>query len=69
MHMSHVINNLILSILVTLLVFVWFIIAFLADGNSYLKLRQRYNKPVYEQAKPQEHEKKGEEAKKPGKLD
>jgi cytochrome c oxidase subunit IV len=69
MHLRHEIKNLIMTIVVPLLLFVWFIIAFLADGNSYLKLRQRYNKPVYEQAKPQEHEQHGEEAKKPGKLD
>jgi len=69
MHLRHEIKNLIMTIVVPLLLFVWFIIAFLADGNSYLKLRQRYNKPVYEKAQPQEHEKQGEEAKKPHKLD
>ena len=68
MHLRSEIKNMIMTIVVPLLLFVWFIIAFLADGNSYLNLRQRYNKPVYEKAEPK-HEKHGEEAKKPGALD
>jgi len=69
MHLRHEIKNMIMTIVVPLLLFVWFIIAFLADGNSYLDLKTKYNKPVYEKAKPAEHEKKTDEAKKPGKLD
>ena len=69
MHLGDEIRNMIMTIVVPLLLFVWFIIAFLADGNSYLDLKTKYNKPVYEKAKPAEHEKKTDEAKKPGKLD
>jgi cytochrome c oxidase subunit IV len=35
MHLKHEIRNLIMTIVVPLFLFVWFIIAFLADGNSF----------------------------------
>ena len=35
--------NLIMTIVVPLCLFIWFIIAFLWDGNSWLTLRNRYN--------------------------
>ncbi|MFT4203308.1 MAG: cytochrome C oxidase subunit IV family protein [Chitinophagaceae bacterium] len=43
MHLLH--ENQILKrlILIPLLIFIWFIIAFLADGNSFLNLRQKYD--------------------------
>lgn len=39
MHLGHEIKNLILTILMPLLLFVWFIIAFLAEGDSWKNLR------------------------------
>ncbi|MEP6682752.1 MAG: cytochrome C oxidase subunit IV family protein [Parafilimonas sp.] len=35
MHLKHEVRNLIMTIVVPLFLFVWFIIAFLADGNSF----------------------------------
>ena len=43
MHLRHEIRNLIMTIIVPLLLFVWFIIAFLADGHSFNKLKTNYN--------------------------
>ncbi|UYQ92570.1 cytochrome C oxidase subunit IV family protein [Chitinophaga horti] len=40
MHLGHEIKNLILSVLVPLVFFVWFIIAFLADGDSWKNMRK-----------------------------
>ncbi len=47
MHLGDEIRNLIMTIVVPLCLFIWFIIAFLWDGNSWLNLRNRYKgKPV-----------------------
>ena len=35
MHLKHEVKNLIMTIVVPLVLFVWFIIAFLSDGNSF----------------------------------
>jgi cytochrome c oxidase subunit IV len=43
MHLGDEIRNLIMTIVVPLCLFVWFIIAFLWDGNSWKTLRNRYN--------------------------
>lgn len=59
MHLRHEIRNLIMTIVVPLLLFVWFIIAFLADGNSYLDLKNRYA-PYYKEKSTQQMEKKEE---------
>ena len=48
MHLKHEVRNLIMTIVVPLLLFVWFIIAFLYDGNSYKELRNTYN-PYYKE--------------------
>ncbi len=39
MHLGDEVRNLIMTIVVPLILFVWFIIAFLADGNSWKNLR------------------------------
>jgi cytochrome c oxidase subunit IV len=39
MHLGDEVRNLIMTICVPLVLFVWFIIAFLADGNSWKNLR------------------------------
>jgi len=39
MHLGDEIRNFIMTIVVPLILFVWFIIAFLADGNSWKNLR------------------------------
>jgi cytochrome c oxidase subunit 4 len=43
MHLKHEIRNLIMTIVVPLALFVWFIIAFLYDGNSFRNLRNTYD--------------------------
>ena len=48
MHLKHEVKNLIMTIVVPLTLFVWFIIAFLADGNSFRNLRNTYN-PYYKE--------------------
>lgn len=40
MHLRHEVKNLIMTILFPLLLFVWFIIAFLADGDSWKNMRR-----------------------------
>jgi cytochrome c oxidase subunit IV len=74
MHLKHELRNMIMTIVVPLLLFVWFIIAFLADGNSYKNLKNKYDTYHYEQSKVKaeqpEHE-GGEQhdAKKPGTIE
>lgn len=43
MHLKHEIRNMIMTIVVPLLLFVWFIIAFLYDGNSFKNLKNTYD--------------------------
>jgi len=43
MHLKHEIRNMIMTIVVPLLLFVWFIGAFLYDGNSFKNLRMTYD--------------------------
>lgn len=43
MHLGHENKSMKRLIMIPLLLFVWFIIAFLADGHSYLELRNKYD--------------------------
>lgn len=43
MHLKHELKNMIMTIVVPLLLFVWFIIAFLYEGNSYKNLKNTYD--------------------------
>src|SRR3984957_20962346 len=60
MHLRHEIKNMIMTIAVPALIFVWFIVAFLWDGSSYNQLRNRYDRYHKEQSVTpvpnQEHE-------------
>jgi len=71
MHLRHEIRNLILSISIPALLFIWFITAFLWDGNSYKNLRNTYDKHYKEHASEKVEQKeepaKGEKEE-PGKL-
>ena len=49
MHLGDEIRNMIMTIVVPLLLFVWFIAAFLWDGNEYRNLRNRYDKTKQEE--------------------
>lgn len=53
MHLGDEIRNMIMTIVVPLLLFVWFIGAFLWDGNSYKNLRNRYDEHHKEAKKPE----------------
>ena len=62
MHLKHEIKNLIMTVAMPMFLFVWFIIAFLTDGDSYKNLKNRYDKHHNEQrnqkAEPK-HEEEG----------
>jgi len=66
MHLKHELKNLIMTIVVPLALFVWFIIAFLSDGNSFKELRNNYDPHFKEQStiqvKQEEHGAKHEAA-------
>ena len=68
MHLKHEVKNLIMTIVVPLLLFVWFISAFLWDGSSFRNLRNNYDPHFKEQAtikveqKEEEHGAKQEAA-------
>ena len=50
MHLKHEVKNLIMTIVVPLALFIWFIAAFLADGSSFRNLRNSYDRHFKEQA-------------------
>jgi len=61
MHLKHEIKNLIMTIVVPLALFIWFITAFLYEGNSYKNLRNRYD--PYKKAQTEIKVHKNEEVK------
>jgi len=58
MHLGDEIRNMIMTIVVPLLLFVWFIIAFLYEGASYKNLRNTYDPYFKESTTPKDHHKK-----------
>jgi cytochrome c oxidase subunit IV len=50
MHLRHEIKNMIMTIAVPALLFIWFITAFLWDGDSYKNLRNNYDPHHKEQS-------------------
>src|SRR5215467_13472230 len=48
MHLGDEIRNMIMTIVVPLMLFIWFITAFILDGNSYKQLRNKYDKHFME---------------------
>jgi cytochrome c oxidase subunit IV len=54
MHLGDEIRNMIMTIVVPLMLFVWFIGAFLWDGNAYRTSRNRYDK--FHEEKTLQHE-------------
>jgi hypothetical protein len=54
MHLGDEIRNMIMTIVVPLLLFIWFIAAFLWDGNEYRVMRNRYDKTWKEQINKRE---------------
>jgi len=71
MHLGHEIRNMIMTIAIPALLFIWFITAFLWDGDSYKNLRNNYDRHHKEQSqqkavpKPEGHHGETQE---PGKL-
>lgn len=55
MHLGDEIRNMIMTIVVPLMLFIWFIIAFIADGNSYKNLRNKYDKHFLESTSEKPH--------------
>jgi hypothetical protein len=66
MHLKHEFKTLIMTIIVPLGLFFWFIIAFLYDGSSYNQLRNHYDRNYNEQGrtKATQHENSVDEHKK-----
>ena len=59
MHLKHELKNLIMTIVVPLGLFIWFIGAFLIDGNSFRNLRNTYD-PYFKERSTIKVEKKAE---------
>jgi cytochrome c oxidase subunit 4 len=68
MHLGDEIRNMIMTIVVPLMLFVWFIGAFLWDGNSWKNLRNDYDTYKKDVSTKKVEEKKNEEATKPEHL-
>jgi cytochrome c oxidase subunit IV len=69
MHLGDEIRNMIMTIVVPLMLFIWFIAAFIIDGNSYKNLRNTYDPHFKESTMPRKHHgaEKSPEEPKPGK--
>jgi len=68
MHLGDEIRNMIMTIVVPLMLFIWFIAAFIIDGNSYKNLRNDYDRHFKESTMPKEHHKEAKpEEPQPGK--
>ena len=67
MHLGDEIRNMIMSIVVPLMLFIWFIVAFVYDGNSYKNLRNKFDPHFKESTMPKKHGAAPEEAPQPGK--
>ena len=57
MHLGDEIRNMIMTIIVSLMLFIWFITAFIWDGSSFKNLRNRYDEHFKETTMPKEHHK------------
>jgi len=55
MHLGDEVRNMIMTIVVPLLLFIWFIAAFIWDGNSYKNLRNKYDAHYKESTMPTKH--------------
>ena len=68
MHLRHEIKNMIMTIALPALLFLWFIAAFLWDGDSYKNLRNTYDRYHKESGQPAPGGQHGGENEKPGSL-
>ena len=53
MHLKHEIRNLVMTVVVPLFLFVWFIIAFLSDGNSFRNNKNTWDRDHKERSQQQ----------------
>jgi cytochrome c oxidase subunit 4 len=53
MHLRHEVRNLIMTVVVPLFLFVWFIVAFLTDGNSFKNDKNKWDRNHAERSKEQ----------------
>src|SRR6187551_2215544 len=67
MHLGDEIRNMIMTIVVPLMLFIWFILAFIYDGNSYKKLRNKFDLHFKETMMPAPHHKEKPDTIKGGK--
>ena len=67
MHLGDEIRNMIMTIIVPLMLFIWFIIAFIYEGNSYKNLRNKFDLHFKETTMPNPHHKAEEPVKTSGK--
>ena len=67
MHLGDEIRNMIMTIVVPLMLFIWFIAAFIIDGNSYKNLRNKFDPHFKESTTPKKHGAEHEAAPQPGK--
>jgi cytochrome c oxidase subunit IV len=65
MHLGDEIRNMIMTIVVPLMLFIWFISAFIIDGNSYKNLRNKYDQHFKEST--EQHPGKKTPGEQPGK--
>ncbi len=56
MHLGDEIRNMIMTVIVPLMLFIWFIAAFIWDGNSYKNLRNKYDPHFKETTMPAKHQ-------------
>jgi len=66
MHLRHEIKNMVMTVAVPALLFIWFLGAFLWDGDSYKNLRNRFDRHHSEQSNQKVEEHPASEAQKPG---
>lgn len=67
MHLGDEIRNMIMTIVVPLMLFIWFIAAFIIDGNSYKNLRNAYDPHFKESTMPKDNKTQPAPEEKPGK--
>jgi cytochrome c oxidase subunit IV len=67
MHLGDEIRNMIMTIVVPLMLFIWFIAAFILDGNSYKDLRNKFDPHFKESTMPKKHNAEKAPEQQPGK--
>ncbi len=65
MHLGDEIRNMIMTIVVPLMLFIWFIFSFIYEGNSYKNLRNKYDPYFKETTMPKEKGKSEHHEEKP----